>query len=192
MNKRNSMGSRRRTQAVILLPLLLIGAWYGGKAIVRAYVDEVIQASTGKQLPAFDLKDQAGESWSPERLRGKPVVLHFFRSRCHTCDLEAPDFRQLEQELPPEQATILHVMTDRVLGFPEQETLATIEKKQFQRPVLVADQAFVDAFHTVKWSQVTPVTYLVSSQGEVLSALRGKQTAPDLLAALRAGAQLPQ
>ena len=192
MNKRNAMSSRRRTQAVILVPLLLIGAWYGGKAIVRAHVDDVIQGSTGKQLPAFELKDQSGELWSPERLRGKPVVLHFFRSRCHSCDLEAPDFRQLEKELHPEKATILHVMTDQVLGFPEEETLATIEKKQFQRPVLVADQAFVDAFHTVQWSQVTPVTYIVNAQGEVVAAIRGMQAAPDLLAALRAGAELPR
>ena len=192
MNKRNSFGARRRTQVVILLPLLLIGAWYGGKAIVRAHVANVIQASAGKQLPAFELKDQSGQVWSSERVRGKPLLLHFFRSRCHSCDIEAPEFRQLEEQLPVEKATILHVMTDAVLGFPEAETLATIEEKQFQRPVLVADQAFVDAFHTVQWSQVTPVTYFVNADGEVLGAWRGKQTAASLRAALQAGAVLPQ
>ena len=192
MYKRNSVGSRRRTSVVILLPVILVGAWFGGKAIVRAHVDNIIQASAGKQLPAFELKDQAGELWSPEKLRGKPLLLHFFRSRCHSCDEEAPEYRLLEEQLPPEKATILHVMTDAVLGYPEAETLATIEGKRFQRPVLVADQAFVDAFHTVQWSQVSPVTYLVGADGVVHGALRGKQAAVDIRHGLEAGAELPR
>jgi len=186
MTEPTPTGFSRRTWFALLMPVLLVVAWFGGKAIIRAYVDTVIQASAGRSLPAFDLVDRSGESWSPARLRGKPVVLHFFRSRCESCEVEAPEYRRLEAELPPAAATILHVMTDAVLGFATAETAATLEHKEFRRPVLMADEAFVDAFHTVQWSQVTPVTYIVDGDLMVREARRGKQTADALLAAVSA------
>lgn len=170
----------------LVLPVLVVGGWYVGKAMVRRHVDGVIQAAVGRPLPAFTLRDRAGAAWTPSSLHGRPALLHFLRSRCENCELEAPEYRQLEQDLPAVQATILHVLTDAVLGFPGAETEATIARKGFARPVLLADAAFVDAFHTVAWSNVTPVTYVVDRQGRIRTALRGRQTAAALRAALAA------
>lgn len=153
---------------------------------IRSHVDGLIQASVGKPLPAFTLSDRDGRQWTSSELRGKPALLHFFRSRCESCDAEAPDLRQLEAELAPEAATVMHVMTDAVLGFPADETAATVVRKDFRRPILVADAAFVDAFHRVRWSQVTPITYVVDARGEIRFGLRGRQTVASLRAALAA------
>ncbi|MGE3174230.1 MAG: TlpA disulfide reductase family protein [Planctomycetota bacterium] len=188
MNSQVPSGSQstRRRAAVWLLPLLLVGGYYATMAIVRRHVDGVIQGNIGEALPAFRLLDGEGDAWTAERLRGRPAVLHFFRSRCHACDAEAAEVRAFEQATPPARAAILHVCTDGVLDFPAAETAATIARKGFARPVLLADAAFVDAFHTVRWSNVTPVTYVVDADGRIRQALRGAQTAAGLEAAVAA------
>ena len=169
--------SRRTVFSLVLLLLtvLLAGAWFLVTGLIRAHVDDLIQHSVGKPMPEFALADRSGRVWTAADLKGKRAVLHFFRSRCHSCDVEAPAVLELEGRLP-EDTVLLHVMTDAVLDFPAELTAETIAKKSFQRPVLLADAKFVDAFHTVKWSNVTPVTYVVDAAGVIRFGLRGAQT----------------
>jgi peroxiredoxin len=178
--------SSRRAVLWLAVPVVLVAGYFAVMQTIRSHVDGLIQASVGKPLPAFALRDRTGREWKAEDLLGKPALLHFFRSRCESCEAEAPELRQLEVELEPEGIVLLHVMTDAVLGFPPEETAATAARKEFKRPILIADAAFVDAFHRVKWSQVTPITYVVDPQGVVRFGLRGKQTAATVRAALAA------
>lgn len=173
----------RRSLPWLLLPLVLLIAYFGVRAWIRAHVDDLIQHSVGQPLPAFELVDAAGTTWKSDDLRGKRVVLHFFRSRCGSCDVEAPAMRELEKSLPAD-VVMLHVMTDKVLDFPAEETEKTLAHKQFTRPVLMADATFVDAFHQVRWSQVTPITYVADTSGTITYGLRGMQSAAAVLAAL--------
>lgn len=165
----------RSSRIAVVVALVLVGVWFAVTGWVRRHVDELIQHSVGRPLPEFAVVDRAGDRWTTASLRGKRAVLHFFRSRCHSCDEEAPAIRELEASLPPD-VVLLHVMTDAVLGFPVELTAATIAQKQFARPIVLADAAFTDAFHTVKWSNVTPVTYVVDAAGVVRFGLRGAQT----------------
>ncbi len=175
----------RRTTFALLVPLLLIAAWFGVTSWIRAHVDDLIQHGVGKPLPDFTIADRGGATWTAAGLRGKRVVLHFFRSRCHSCDEEAPELRALEAALP-DDVVLLHVMTDAVLQFPAELTAATIAGKGFARPIVMADAAFVDAFHTVRWSNVTPITYVVDAAGVVRYGLRGGQTRATVEQALAA------
>ena len=165
----------RRTVFSLVFMLLAVGAWFAVTRGVRAHVDGLIQHSVGKALPDFRLPDGAGRVWTAADLRGKRAVLHFFRSRCHSCDAEAPAIRELEQRAPAD-VVWLHVMTDRVLDFPADQTAQTLAGKRFQKPVLMADAAFLDSFHHVNWSNVTPITYVVDAAGVVRFGLRGAQT----------------
>jgi peroxiredoxin len=163
----------------------LVVAWFGVTGAIRSHVDGLIEHSVGKALPGFQLADRSGKVWSAADLGGQRAVLHFFRSRCGNCDAEAPAIRELEQRLPAD-VVLLHVMTDAVLDFPAELTAETLAHKQFTRPVLMADAAFVDAFHHVQWSNVTPITYIVDAVGVVRFGLRGKQTTASIEAALAA------
>jgi peroxiredoxin len=165
--------SRRTVFSLVLL--LLVGAWFLVPGMIRAHVDELIQHSVGKPMPEFALADRAGKVWTTADLRGKRAVLHFFRSRCHSCDLEASAMLELEASLPAD-TVLLHVMTDAVLEFPAELTAQTIASKKFQKPVLLADAKFADAFHHVTWANVTPVTYVVDTAGVIRFGLRGAQT----------------
>lgn len=182
----DSVSARRRHRAwSVWLPIVLVVAYFGGRAWVRSHVDDLIEHAVGKPLPEFVLRDAAGRDWSRAALLGKPAVLHFFRSKCGSCDVEAPAMRELEAQLG-EAVTMLHVMTDEVLGFDPALTRATLGGKAFARPVLMADAAFVDAFHSVTWSNVTPITYVVDAQGVVRYGLRGMQTVASVQKALAA------
>jgi peroxiredoxin len=165
----------RRTKLGLIVSLSLLAAWWLSPWVIRRYVDGVIQDRVDKPLPAFVAEDQQGRRWTTAELQGKRALLHFFRSRCHSCDQEAPALRELEANLPAD-VVLLHVMTDRVLEFPPELTAATIAGKRFARPILLVDAAFVDAFHQVRWSQVTPITYVVDAGGVVRRGLRGAQT----------------
>lgn len=175
----------RRTLIGLMVPLVLVAAWFGIKAWVRAHVDDLIESSVDQPLPEFSLQDRDGKQWSRDDLLGKRAVLHFFRSRCHSCDVEAPAIRELEQQRP-DDVVWLHVMTDVVLDIDAATTEATIEGKQFTAPVLMADEAFMDAFHKASWSQVTPITYVVDANGVIRYGLRGAQTVLSIENALAA------
>jgi peroxiredoxin len=164
----------RRTWLSLLVPLVLGIAYWAVTAGVRAHVDGLVGAAIGRPLPAFRLVDMGGAEWSNEALRGRRVLLHFFRSFCGSCDAEAPGWRSLESKLP-DDVVLLHVMTDAVLGFPPEATAATLQREAFARPVLMADAAFVDGFHQVSWSNVTPITYVVDAAGTIRFGLRGRQ-----------------
>jgi len=176
---------KRRTILSFAAIALLVAAAVVVPRLVRAHVDGLIQASVGKPLPQFTLRDRDGREWNATALRERRVVLHFFRSRCESCDREAAEIRALEQRLPAD-VEMLHVMTDAVLEFPPELAAETLAKKQFTRPVLMADAAFVDAFHHVDWSNVTPITYVVDARGTVRFGLRGAQTAAAIENALTA------
>lgn len=152
---------------------------------VRRHVDGEIDKSVGTELFAFELRDLDGKLWNLEALAGRKVVLNFFRSYCQSCQIEAPAIRRLAAEVDPDDVVVLGVMMDQVQGFPAEATQRTLEEFGFRHPVLMADEAFLDAFHGAGWSHVTPVTYIADANGRISAALRGHQTLDELREAVR-------
>jgi len=176
---------RRRTLLGLVVPLVLIVAYFGVTSSIRAHVDDLVQHAVDRPLPEFRLVDRSGRTWSKQDLLGKRAVLHFFRSYCHSCDVEAPAIRALEARAD-EDTVWLHVMTDVVLDVDDATTAETIARKQFRAPILMADAAFMELFHKAQWSQVTPITYVIDREGVVRFGLRGLQTEAAVEAALAA------
>lgn len=175
----------RRTLISLIVPLVLIAAYFGVTSYVRAHVTDLIQHAVDKPLPDFQLLDRDGKQWSKQDLAGKRAVLHFFRSHCHSCEVEAPSIRELEKG-KPDDVVWLHVMTDVVLDVTPATTKATIARKKFTEPILMADVAFVELFHKAKWAQVTPITYIIDKAGIVRYGLRGRQEAATVRQAIDA------
>ncbi|MCA8942069.1 MAG: TlpA family protein disulfide reductase [Planctomycetes bacterium] len=175
----------RRGWVVLVVVAVVLGGWQAAMFAVRRYVDTEIEKNVGHELPAFDLVDLAGKHWTRDSVAGRTVVLNFFRSYCQSCQIEAPAVRRLASTVDPARVVVLGVMMDRVEGIPPEVTQRTLEEFGFQHPVLMADAAFVDAFHGAGWSHVTPVTYIADGEGRIVHALRGHQSFDVLLAAVR-------
>lgn len=172
---RSMRSMSRRTLFSLIIPVVLVVAYFGITSGVRAHVSGLIEHAVNKPLPEFTLLDRTGKTWTKADLAGKRAVVHFFRSHCHSCEVEAPAIRELEKN-KPDDVIWLHVMTDVVLAVTKETTEATIARKRFTEPILMADEAFVDLFHKASWAQVTPVTYVVDAKGTVRYGLRGQQT----------------
>ncbi|MFG0318698.1 MAG: TlpA family protein disulfide reductase [Planctomycetota bacterium JB042] len=173
----------KRLALLLVVAAALFGVYQAVLALVRAHVDGEIEKNVGATLPAFSLEDTAGRTWSSDALAGKVVVLNFMRSACSSCEKEKPAVRAFASELDPDEVVLLSVMTDRVEGYDPATTERTLARAAFEHPFLMADAAFVDAFHGAGWAHVTPVTYFVRRDGEIAASLRGAQS----LESLRAG-----
>jgi peroxiredoxin len=176
----------RAVVAAAVLYALYQGVMFG----VRKYTDSRIHGSVGREMPSFRLLDAEGKPHDSAAWRGRPLVLNFFRSRCESCVREHPAVRAFAAEVARSGgAAVIGVIMDRVMGFPDAETRATLAEAGFNHTVLFADRAFVDAFHGAGWAKVTPVTYVVGADGRIAASLRGPQTEESLRAALRGAAR---
>lgn len=175
-----------RWRVVVLSLIAFPLVYFGGLALVRGFVSHQIERNQGEVLGTFELQDRGGRSWTAEGLKGKVVVLHFFRSFCSSCSAEAPSLRRLEDALDSERVVLLGVMTDQLQKFSAADTEATLRKYDFDHPILMADEGLADSFHGTEWSHVTPVTYVADKDGVVRGTLRGPQRYEDLVAAIRA------
>jgi len=172
---------------LLALPLLLPASWWAATSGVRGWVNVQLAATHGRLLDR-PLRDTAGHEWGPAELRGKTVVLAFFRSRCESCRAEREAIVALAGALDPQRAVLLSVMMDAVEGYPQDETARTLATLGYRHPVVMADAALVDAFHGSRWAHVTPVTYVLDGDGRVVTHLRGHQPLATLAAALPADA----
>ncbi|MEO0481150.1 MAG: TlpA disulfide reductase family protein [Planctomycetota bacterium] len=167
----------------IVLPIVIVFGLYQGVMFgIRKYVDTKIEAPIGRPVEDFVLTDIDGGTWRASELRGKAVILHFFRSQCVSCHAMKRDMKRFAKELDAEKAQVLYLMVDKVQGFPEDMSARTILDMAFDGPVVMVDEAFVDAFYGSDWANVTPITYLVNQEGQVARALRGQQSYDELKA----------
>ena len=176
--------SKRRALVTIVAVVVLVTAYFVVMAIIRAHVTGVIKSREQKPLPAFTLKDTTDRTWTRESVLGKTVMLNFFRSQCASCWKERKVIRQLVAEVDKDKVLVLGIMVDPAMGYPEAMTRDTLARFDYRHPVLLADSAFVDAFHA-GWAKITPVTYIANPKGVIVKALRGHQSLDTLRAAIR-------
>ena len=183
-----ALEARNRTQTrlwIVLLAVLCAGPVYMAVMMgVRAHVTRQIVKNESRALPSFDLATLTGSRVTTESLRGRWVVLHFFRSQCVSCDAEAPEFKRFVASVDPDRVRVVGVLLDQVMGYDDGQTQRTLQRLGYEHEILVADRAFVDAFHGAGWSHVTPVTYVADAEGTIQRALRGYQSREALIAAL--------
>jgi peroxiredoxin len=170
--------------------LLLLGAAYlAATHGVRWWVDTRLAAAHERTVDLdLPLADGSGKRIASAELRGKTVVLSFFRSQCGGCQQERDAIVALAARLDPAKAQLVSVMMDAVEGYPPGVTAATLRRMDYRHPVVMADAEFVEQFQGTAWAHVTPVTWILDGEGRIVRHLRGHQTLAALLAALPEGA----
>src|SRR5690348_7914399 len=67
--------------------------------------------ATGKPAPELSLRELDGRAFSLARMRGKPVLVHFWATWCGVCRLELPAIQSLAAH-PPKDALVVSVVAD--------------------------------------------------------------------------------
>jgi peroxiredoxin len=79
----------------VILPIILI---LGLSITGCAAESESAEAKVGQPAPNFQLKNLDGESVSLKDLKGKPVLLNFWSTRCNPCVREMPFLQEIYDE----------------------------------------------------------------------------------------------
>ena len=156
----------------------------GARWGLRNYTTSLVKATQNSPLPEFELLDRQSRKVRKSDLLGKSVILHFFRSKCVGCVGEKGEIRRLEAELDPEKVVLLSVMMDEVVGYSADVTEKTLSEFAFRHPVVMADEAFVEAFHGIGWAHITPIVYIADAKGVIKTSFRHPYSISDLRLAI--------
>ena len=129
-------------------------------------------ACSGPKLKRID-----GQTVNLAQYRDKVIVLNYWASWCKPCWQEIPELNQL-QRAHPDKVLVLGVSYD---GLPKDRLLQVAKEMNIQFPVLLADPKHYFQIDNVPG---LPATYVVNTQGKVLSSHFGPQTQAALEKAL--------
>lgn len=142
----------------------------------KSPVAEVGRAAPNFHLQALDTGPSSveGAASSLTDYRGKWVLVNFWASWCGPCRSEVPDLQELTQRRPNDIV---------ILGVNQQETRGAAAK--FAEEFDVSYPIVLDRSGEVSQAyraQGLPVSYLVSPEGVIVKAYRGRVTDDDLRA----------
>lgn len=118
--------------------------------------------------PAFELVTFAGESYSNESLKGRPVLLVFWAPWCKVCQRDLPLLSEFYQQDKPMQLGVVSI------GFAGTRT--SVERFVKERP---GTFVFPSAYDEDRWVaqafkvNATPTYVLLDAQGSIVLVHRG-------------------
>ncbi len=121
-----------------------------------------------QQAPEVDFKIVDGRALRLTQLKGQPVLVVFWATSCAGCIKEMPHFIELYHELAPRGLEIVAVA---MAYDPPNQVMEMRQRKQIPYPIALDIQGDVArAFGDVR---LTPTTFLIDSQGQVVSQKTG-------------------
>ena len=121
-----------------------------------------------QQAPEVDFKIVDGRTLRLTQLKGQPVLVVFWATSCVGCIKEMPHLIELYQELTPRGLEIIAVA---MAYDPPNQVMEMRRRKQIPYPIALDIQGDVArAFGDVR---LTPTTFLIDSQGQVVSQITG-------------------
>lgn len=143
--------------------------------ILKAEGSEAV-VQEGTPFPAFSVRENTGQVWTNEDLRGRVAVFNFWHTGCGPCIKEMPELNTWTEECPD-------ALFFAVTWNSADEIKAIVERTGFRFHQIVGEEALPKAVGVKQ----TPLTLIVDKEGIVRKVETGtseKQRA-DLLAALK-------
>ncbi|RUM88669.1 MAG: hypothetical protein DSZ24_03075 [Thermodesulfatator sp.] len=120
-----------------------------------------------KKSPDITFSDLDGHRYRLSDFRGKVVVLNFFKSDCPPCMVELRELARLYRKYKKDGLMIVSLMVDEE-ALPLLPRI--VEAKKITYPVGLATEETMEAFGGV---YITPTTFIIDRQGEVVKRLLG-------------------
>ncbi|SEF96128.1 TlpA family protein disulfide reductase [Algoriphagus boritolerans] len=161
--------------SIILLVLLLSGAWFG----FSRYSANLEQRSLVVNLPSIEVSSMEGRSFYLREQIGTPLILIYFNSTCPICQSEAELIRKVFSE--EQKVTFIWISSETVAevkDFRDRYDFANLSNHTF-----LSDTLFRLA---VEFKLTTvPATLVYDSKGALVEFFRGAVSMSDLKAAVK-------
>jgi len=119
--------------------------------------------------PVVSFTTLQGDRFDTAALRGKVVLVNFWATTCTTCIEEMPDLVKTHEKFAARGLEIIAVAMDYD---PEEQVRAYAEKAAL--PFKVALDPAGEAMRGFKGVRMTPTTFLIDRQGQIVHAYLGK------------------
>lgn len=121
------------------------------------------------EAPDLNLHIIDGKKLALNSLKGKPVLVTFWATTCSTCVKEIPHLADLYKELGSE---LFEIIAIAMPYDPPNLVISMAEKRNIPYPVVLDIQGeAAKAFGNV---QVTPTSFLIDTQGNIVEENKGK------------------
>ena len=122
-------------------------------------------AKSRKVAPAFTLKDANGAPVSLTDYKGKVVLLNFWATWCHGCQLEIPWFVEYQKKYKEDGLTVLGVSMDD----DWKPVKSWIEEKKVNYPIVLGNQDFAKLYGLGPM----PMSVLIDRDGKIADSHSG-------------------
>ncbi|MEO1084410.1 MAG: TlpA disulfide reductase family protein [Acidobacteriota bacterium] len=130
---------------------------------------ESADVSTVEIWPALDLD---GDTWGPDELRGKVVLLDFWATWCLPCIAEFPNLRRLDERFPDDDFILLGIALDAI----DRRGLRAFLRRHGVDWPQIHENRGVDSARAERYAvEAVPSTVLIDREGRwVARDLRGR------------------
>jgi thiol-disulfide isomerase/thioredoxin len=128
--------------------------------------------SVGAEPLAFSVKSISGEPLSPEKYKGKVLLLDFWATWCGPCKVEMPNVKKVYSKYNSKGFEIVGISLDR-----SRDALDTyIAQNKIEWPQYFDGKYWNNDIATKYGVKSIPATYLIDKRGKIrYKSLRGKQ-----------------
>jgi thiol-disulfide isomerase/thioredoxin len=125
-------------------------------------------------LPDVNYVDTAGVAYSHDSLAGKVVLVNFWATWCHPCQMEIPDLSKAYEKFKSKGVVMLGIMTDN----PDSQQLLNFQSDyEMTYPVVRANSDLMTSYN---YPDALPTTFVFDRSGKQVYSHTGALRESDL------------
>ena len=128
--------------------------------ITGSSVDSPQNIQIGMRAPDFQFRGPDGQATSLNALRGKPVLINFWQTRCPPCVAEMPYFQQVYEEWAEKGLVVLAIN----VGESPSRVGSFLQSRGLPLPVLLDKKGEVALGYNIRYF---PTTLLINKSGVI-------------------------
>ena len=149
-----------------MLTAILVTILTTGLLITGCTAGSEPTATVGKAAPDFELQNLDGQSISLNDLKGKPVLINFWATRCPPCVSEMPYIQEIYEEWSGKGLMVLAIN----IGDSSSEVEGFLQNHNLSLPVLLGTKRNVAQKYNIRW---IPTTFFIDNDGIIQEKIIG-------------------
>jgi len=152
-----------------MLTAILVMILTSGLLITGCAVGSEPTATVGQAAPNFELQNLDGQSISLNDLKGKPVLINFWATRCPPCIFEMPYLQEIYNEWSGKGLMVLAIN----IGESSAKVKTFLQDNDLSLPVLLDTKAVVARMYVKRG---IPTTVFIDKEGIIREIVIGAFT----------------